>query len=130
MLKGVIKCPLAPVQYIYQVDFFSFLFKSTNIQSSSQPGLVWQIFQECGVFSIDVGVGIVVHLHQLSQRRHAGIVIHQHRREAGRFALDAAGTSHGSQKLKIFDVALPPGCACADIAFDCLLDTEQIIFEK
>lgn len=43
--------------------------------------------------------------------------------------LDAAGTAHCSQKLKIFDVALSPGDTCAGIIFNCLLDTEQGIFE-
>lgn len=47
----------------------------------------------------------------------------------GGFALDAAGTAHWSQKLKIIDVALSPGDTCAGIIFDCLLDTEQRIFE-
>lgn len=77
------------------------------------------------VLPVDVGVGIAVQHHQLRQRGHAGIRIHQHRRQPGRFALDAAGAAHWCQELQIFDVVLFLGSTCAGLLLDCLLDTEH-----
>lgn len=79
------------------------------------------------VFSVDVGVGIVVQLQQLSQGRHARIRIHQHRGQAGGVPLDAAGPANRCEELQIFNAALSPGPACAGLLFNCPLDTEQNI---
>lgn len=95
----------------------------TNVSLSV---LVRQLLQESRVFPVNISVGIIIELHQLSQRGHAGVVIDQHRRQAGGFTLDATGTTHGGQKLQIFDAALFFRRACADLLVDCFLDTRRV----
>lgn len=96
--------------------------KQTNV---SPCVLVRQLVQEGRVFPVDVSTG-VIQLQQFGQRGHAGIVIHEHRRKAGGFPLDATGTTHRGQKLQISDAALFVRCACADLLVDCFLDTRHV----
>lgn len=70
---------------------------------------LWQVFHQGRVLPVDEGVGTVVQLQQLGQRAHAGVVLLQHRRQVARVAPDAAGATHGGEKLEILDAAHPPG---------------------
>lgn len=92
------------------------------MQSCLLSRLIWQVFQNCRVFSVNICIGIVVQLYQLSQRGHAGVMINQHHRQMGRFALDATRAAHWCQKLQVFDIALSPGCSCG-LTVNSLLDT-------
>lgn len=84
-----------------------------------------QVLQKGRVPPVDVGVGIVVQLHQLSQRGHTGVMVCQHPRQAGCRSLDATGTTDWCQELQILDGALLPGTTCTCLTVNFSLNTRR-----